>query len=65
MSELNIKYTKNSTNLQKEYLRYMWATDRSGKSLNVPQDGDDHALDAARYRLTEMFIPQIEYGGVR
>ena len=52
--ELNISYTKSSTNLQREYLGYMWQTDRAGKSLNIPQDGNDHLLDAARYKLIDI-----------
>lgn len=52
--ELKIYYTKASTNLQREYLGYMWQTDRAGKSLNVPQDGNDHLLDAARYKLIDI-----------
>lgn len=52
--ELSISYTKSSTNLQREYLGYMWQTDRAGKSLNIPQDGNDHLLDAARYKLIDI-----------
>lgn len=51
--EEKIYYTKSSTNLQREYLGYMWQTDRTGKSLNVPQDGNDHLLDAARYKIVD------------
>lgn len=51
--EEKIYYTKSSTNLQREYLGYMWQTDRTGKSLNIPQDGNDHLLDAARYKIVD------------
>lgn len=59
--EMNISYTKSSTNLQREYLGYMWQTDRTGKSLNIPQDGNDHLLDAARYKLIDLISPKQEW----
>lgn len=57
IQELDISYTSRSINLQKEYLSYMWATDRTGKSLNIPQDGNDHALDAVKYKLISLLTP--------
>lgn len=54
IQELKISYTSSSTNLQREYLGYLWATDRTGKSLNVPEDGNDHALDAVKYKLISL-----------
>ena len=65
IQEMTIYYTKSSTRLQKEYLGYMWETDRTGKSLNVPQDGNDHLLDAAKYKLIDMITPKLSYGGIR
>lgn len=43
--------TTRSVNLIKEYRSYMWMTDKDGKQLRVPQDGNDHALDAVRYAM--------------
>lgn len=57
IQEATINYTKSSTNLQREYLGYMWATNRAGKSLNVPEDGNDHLLDAAKYKLIDVIVP--------
>lgn len=57
--EMNISYTKSSTNLQREYLGYMWETNRAGKSLNIPQDGNDHLLDAVRYKLIDLISPKM------
>src|SRR6185369_14517449 len=46
-----ISMTKTSLNLIKEYRNYMWKTDINGKSLLVPDETDDHLLDASRYAL--------------
>jgi phage terminase large subunit len=46
-----ISVTKRSVNLIKEYRNYLWDTDKQGKTLNVPESGLDHALDAVRYAL--------------
>lgn len=48
-----ISVTQDSTFLLKEYRKYLWEKDKlTGKNINVPKKGDDHALDAARYPLT-------------
>lgn len=57
IQEVEISYTKSSTNLQREYLGYMWATNRAGKSLNVPEDGSDHLLDAMKYKMIAVLAP--------
>lgn len=42
--------TKNSINLIEELTKYTWAKDRrTGRSLNVPIDNWNHAIDAIRY----------------
>jgi phage terminase large subunit len=48
-----ISITKRSVNGIKEYRNYMWATDRNGVYLspNQPVKGNDHFLDAMRYKL--------------
>lgn len=51
VKEQKISVTKNSTNLLKEYRSYLWKTNREGKTINTPEGGFDHALDAVRYRL--------------
>ena len=64
IQELKISYTANSHNLRKEYLGYMWATDRTGKSLNIPEDGTDHILDAMKYKLIDLlYAPKIQFYG--
>ncbi len=63
---LEIYYTERSHNIEEEVLNYGWRVDREDKSLNIPVDAYNHALDAARYKITDIenFKP-VEYGGVR
>lgn len=46
--------TKRSTNIHKEQRNYMWKTDRDGKPLNVPDDAFNHAMDAVRYKISDV-----------
>lgn len=50
-----ISVTKHSINLIKEYRNYLWKTDKDGKILPIPEPGNDHALDAARYAIASLF----------
>lgn len=64
LQEQKISYTARSTNIRKEYLSYMWATDRTGKNLNIPEDGNDHILDAMKYKLIDLlYAPKIQFYG--
>lgn len=49
MKRYKLCVTKRSLHLQKELRNYAWKVDANGKSLNIPIDGFNHALDAARY----------------
>jgi phage terminase large subunit len=49
MKRYKLAVTKTSLNLQKELRNYAWKVDANGKTLNIPIDGYNHALDAARY----------------
>lgn len=49
MQDVTINVTKRSTNLKIELQKYKWATDKDGKSLNVPIDNFNHAIDGIRY----------------
>lgn len=51
-----ISVTKRSTDLIKEYRGYLWKTDNDGRSLNVPESGNDHALDAIRYAVQSLNV---------
>jgi phage terminase large subunit len=45
----SINVTENSTNLKNELRNYRWASDKDGKQINVPEGGNDHAIDGIRY----------------
>jgi phage terminase large subunit len=54
MQDQRISFTRRSFNLKKEYQRYFWKTDKNGDILKVPDGGDDHLLDAARYAFESL-----------
>ena len=58
VQDQTISMTKGSLNLIKEYRNYLWATDKTGKTLKEPEGGLDHAMDATRYALVS-FKPNI------
>lgn len=66
MQELEIYYTETSHNIEEEQLNYFWRVNKEDKSLNVPIDAYNHAMDAARYKIMDIenFQP-VEWGGVR
>lgn len=49
LQEYKINVTKRSKNLKDELSKYSWVKDKEGNSLNVPQDINNHAIDAVRY----------------
>lgn len=49
VQQQRISVTAASKKLIEEYEDYLWATDKDGKTLLVPEGGKDHALDALRY----------------
>lgn len=51
-----VSMTKRSVNLIREYRNYLWKTDKDGKILNVPEEGNDHALDAIRYAIQSLNV---------
>ena len=57
VQDQRISVTKRSVNLIREYRNYLWKTDNDGKIINVPEGGNDHALDAIRYGM-ESLRPQ-------
>ena len=60
VQEQSISVTKQSINLIKEYRNYLWQTDKDGKTINIPEGGFDHALDAVRYKLSSVLKPKYE-----
>lgn len=58
MSEYRINITSRSKNLLAEIDTYTWKKDRrTGNYLNVPIDEKNHAIDATRYTLKQIFKP--------
>lgn len=53
MRRYRINITKDSLNLAKELRNYSWKVDSNGKSLNIPIDAFNHAIDASRYACIE------------
>lgn len=53
MQQQEYLITSDSTNLIKELRGYCWDIDKTGKRLNKPQGGLDHAIDALRYHEME------------
>ncbi len=53
-----ISVTKRSVNLIAEYRNYLWKLDpKTGRILNEPEGGFDHALDGVRYGMTSLTRP--------
>jgi len=52
-----IGVTQRSLNVMKEYKNYLWKVDKEGRTLNDPEGGLDHALDAIRYAITSLVAP--------
>lgn len=48
--------TKRSRNIWREYNNYLWETDKQGKSLNEPEHGFSHTMDAIRYGMETLNI---------
>lgn len=48
-------------NLEKEFYTYAWRTKKTGEVLDVPQDGNDHLLDALRYAIDDMSKPRFDF----
>lgn len=49
-------------NLEREFLTYAWRKKRStGETLKVPQDGNDHLMDALRYAIDDLSEPKFSF----
>lgn len=60
VQDQKISVTKRSLNLIKEYRKYFWKTDKNGTILTVPDDGNDHLLDALRYAMESLRPKEVE-----
>lgn len=55
----NIFVTERSYNLQHELRNYVWAKDKDGNYINMPEDHDNHCVDSVRYWLLGHILGQI------
>lgn len=58
---VDVYYTNTSENIKKEQEEYSWKTDRYGKTLEVPEDANNHSLDASSY----MARKKVTYGIIK
>lgn len=64
VKDRKIKYI--GKNLGREFLTYAWRKKRStDEILDVPQDGNDHLMDAIRYTVDDLERKMPEYAGIR
>ena len=55
VKERKIHYLRTDKELEREYLTYAWRVQKStGKTLEEPEDGNDHAMDALAYAVRDM-----------
>lgn len=54
MKGYKIHILKDSLNLQKEMLNYMWERDKNDKILDAPVDAFNHAIDSCRYATRDL-----------
>lgn len=49
-------------NLEREFLSYKWRVQKStGKTIDQPQDGNDHLMDAIRYAIDDLHRPRFDF----
>lgn len=60
MQEMNIFVTSRSSNLLKEFRKYVWDKDKDGNYINVPIDAWNHGIDASRYYVLGRILGRIK-----
>lgn len=65
LQENDFLVTKRSTNMIKELRKYMWAKDKTGKTLNVPVDAFNHCIDPMRYLATKKISKHKQRRGLK
>lgn len=65
VSRRKIHYTRDSKELEQEFLTYAWRKKRSGETIDEPNDGNDHAMDAIAYAVRDMERKPVQYAGIR
>jgi phage terminase large subunit len=59
VSEYQVEY--DGKDLEREYLSYAWRKKKSGESMDEPQDGNDHLMDALRYAIDDLSRPRFDF----
>ena len=59
MLEYELFITKRSVNLEHELRNYVWAKDIFGNNTGLPEDHDNHLIDAARYYVNGCILGHI------
>ena len=66
VQERKVHYLAEDKDLEREYLTYGWRVKKStGKTIDEPEDSNDHTMDAIAYALRDMEKKPIIYAGVR
>ena len=65
VSRRKIHYTKDSKELEQEFLTYAWRKKKTGETIDEPNDGNDHAMDALAYAVRDLERTPIIYAGIR
>lgn len=60
MQTFEIFATRQSVHLQSEFRKYVWAKDKDGNYINVPEDHDNHCFTADTLILTNQGYKQIK-----
>ena len=60
MQTFEIFTTRQSVHLQSEFRKYVWAKDKDGNYINVPEDHDNHCFTADTLILTNQGYKQIK-----
>lgn len=60
-----VHYLCTDKDLEREYLSYKWRKKKTGETLDEPEDGNDHCMDAIAYAVRDLERKPVEYGGVR
>lgn len=59
MQTFEIFVTRRSIHLQEEGRKYVWAKDKDGNYINMPEDHDNHLWDAARYYTNGVLLGKV------
>ena len=55
LNDLDVYYTSTSANLAMEQENYCYSKDRFGAVLEMPEDANNHLIDAIAYGVQQMF----------